>query len=87
MNTTKAIEMGREDALTAIQEGADATALANAREGADEALISAMGTGWVLKQAGAPDDSHESWQTIGLPWCRAYADSYRATAKALAKKA
>lgn len=85
MNTSKAIEMGREHALTAINEGADSAQLACAREGADEALINAMGRRWVLEQAGAPDGSDRSWEEYGLPWCEVYSRTYRATAEALAR--
>lgn len=42
----------------------------------DEMLINAMGRGWVLKTAGAPDDSDASWEAYGLPWCQRYNEAY-----------
>jgi hypothetical protein len=50
----------------------------------DEALINAMGRAWVCKAAGAPDDSSESWEQFGLPWCEKYNAAYQARAETLA---
>ena len=53
------------------------------RLGADEALISALGRGTVLAFAGAPDESDESWERFGLPWCKRYSTAYAARAREL----
>jgi hypothetical protein len=77
MSTINPEECGREDAMTAIIEGADPSDLCRSGQlGADEGLIAALGRAWVLEAAGAPDDSDESWETHGLPWCRRYAAAY-----------
>lgn len=79
---TDPIAAGREDCETAMREGADPADLARRDQlGADEALINAMGRGWVLRAAGAGDDQSErAWDEVGLPWCAQYSEAYRARA-------
>jgi len=82
-----AAECGREDAnayLAETDESPDEIRLLAARmrrvqQLPDEGLINAMGRGWVLDAAGAPDNSDESWSEYGLPWCERYNDAYLAT--------
>lgn len=49
----------------------------------DEALINAMGTGWILERLGL-EDTEENWATSGLAWCERYNAGYWAAAQALA---
>lgn len=75
-------QMGAEDCLEAIRDGAQASDfLRSGEQGADENLINAMGTGWVLDAAGAPDHSEESWNSYGAPWCKRYAAAFRLRAQ------
>lgn len=55
----------------------------------DEALINAMGSTWVMKQAtgqGLGDFTADAWERYGLPWCRAYNDAYLAALEELLKE-
>jgi hypothetical protein len=57
------------------------------RERADESLINAMGQDWVMRAAGWLDGeayADEDWESVGVPWCEAYADAYSARAAELA---
>lgn len=77
---------GREDCDDAVRNGADAAAMARDPQGADEALINAMNRSWVMDAAGADPraDQDEEWHRVGLPWCRAYNEAFRARAEELA---
>lgn len=78
------VTQGREDCDDAISNGADAAVLAVA-DGADEALINAMNRDWVLDAAGADPavDADAEWARVGLPWCKAYNEAFRARAAEL----
>jgi hypothetical protein len=55
----------------------------------DEALINAMGSTWVMKQAtgqGLGDFTADAWERYGLPWCCAYNDAYLAALEELLKE-
>lgn len=54
---------------------------------ADESLINAMGTSWVLHEAVGYDgeETSEAWEEHGLAWCEAYADAYNVHALLLAE--
>lgn len=74
---TNPILCGREDCETLVDEGTDPAKLISQAccHEADEALINALGRGWVLKLAMADDSvvlTEESWEMYGLPWCKAY---------------
>ena len=78
-----------EDCDTVVSEGTDPADLISVRNqvDADEALINAMGSTWVLKVAAGDDDieyTDEAWELIGLPWCAAYNTAYGARAAELA---
>lgn len=74
---------GREDCDDAVINGADAAEMARDPLGADEALINAMNRSWVMDAAGADPraDQDEEWARVGLPWCRAYNEAFRARAE------
>lgn len=78
------------DCNTAVAEGANAADMAQPGQlGADEALINAMGTDWVLDAAGvdlATNTDEHAWERIGVPWCQAYNAGFRARAAELATK-
>lgn len=80
------IANGREDCDDAVANGADAAAMAKAPLGADEALINAMNRTWVLDAAGADmmADADEEWERVGVPWCAAYNEAFRARAEEIA---
>lgn len=80
------IAQGREDCDDAVANGADASTMAKDPLGADEALINAMNRTWVLDAAGADmmADGDEEWTRVGLPWCRAYNEAFRARAEEIA---
>ena len=78
------VKAGREDCDDAVANGADAAAMARDSGGADEVLISAMNRSWVLVEAAGGDltaDADSEWERIGVPWCTAYNDAFRARAQ------
>lgn len=77
-----------EDCDTVVYEGTNPADLINPTYySADEALINAMGTTWVLRVASADPSveyTDEAWELIGLPWCKAYSAAYQQHAADLA---
>jgi len=90
--TIDPVKAAHEDCDTTVSEGADPSTLyGRGVLNADEALINAMGTTWILKAAGVAiealvDDQAEeaAWTTYGLPWCTAYSAAYEDRARELA---
>jgi len=52
----------------------------------DEALINAMGRGWILEQCGV-ENTDENWESVGLAWCKRYNAGYWAAAEIVASQA
>jgi len=84
-NRVDALAQGRSDCDDAVANGADAASIAST-EGAEEALVNAMNKSWVLDAAGAdPEaDPDDEWARVGLPWCAAYNEAFRARAEEIA---